>query len=753
MSHFITFIITILLSTANLYAANVVINGNMRIEDETILSHVPSEYKNRYRDKEMQDQISKNLFATNMFSNIKVYSKGNDLHIDLVENPTINKIYFEGNKKIEDDKITPYLTLKIKHILNHNSLNNDVNKIIMVYQASGRYGVDVTPKIIRLKDNRVNLVYEIKEPSKTHIAHIDFYGNKRFSDRQIRNNIQAKEYQWYRFLSDADIYHADKLLADADNIKLYYQNRGYAAVQVADPTIKLTDDKDQVFVSYIINEGEKYKFGKIDYKIALKNIDETLVKSLTITKINNQYSQKEIDKSIQNITEKLGDFGYAFTSVKAERSFNDEAKTVDITYVISSTPKYYIKNINITGNTKTVDKVIRREFHLYENDPFNQTKFNKTEYALNDLEYFEKVEIEPIQVSDDQIDINVNVKEKSTGYGNFAAGFEGDYGILGKLSYTENNLFGEGKYFAATLIRAQKDLNFNISYVDPYFFDNDYSASIDLEHTFNGRRKYLLYSEKTDSIGPKISYELYPDLEHSFGYIFKKQHISNVDSRASLFVREQMGRSSASIIQNTLSFDKRDSRINTEKGYYISITQSIAGLGGSKKYIQHELSTSYYRPVINDEIIFSIKGNFNHIKGLSGDHISIEDRFYMGGSNDFRGFKPYGLGPRDLKTNDALGGTHYSLINTQLTFPLGAPKEFNIRGALFLDVGKLTNINPKKSYSKKSFVDQDVWRASTGAGVLWDGPLGSIGVYYSHVLKKAKSDKKKALVISISTPI
>jgi outer membrane protein insertion porin family len=745
------FLVLFIFSLCNPAYAEIILKGNKRVEKETIFASLVSRTSADY-DGEVISQSIKNLYDTGFFTNVNIYHQGKDVIVEIEENPVINKIAFEGNKRIEDDKLLPELIIRQRTIFNKMRLQDDVQRIVDIYRQSGRYAVKVVPKIIQLEQNRVNVIFEVDEGDKAEVRKILFYGNEKFGDGRLRDVLTTKETRWFRFFSSTDKYDADRINYDAELLRKFYMSRGYANVVIRQPTIQLSPDKKNFIISFYIDEGQKYDFGKIDVKVNIAELSDEQLKNTIISKSSDVFDNDEIEKTVDKMTDKLGDMGYAFVNIDPEINLNHDKKIADVTFVVNETKKYYINKINIIGNTKTEDKVIRREFKIAEGDPYNQSKLTRSEQNVNSLDFFEKVEVTPAKTEEeDKLDVNVKVEEKSTGSIKFAAGLSSSSGAIGKVMFAEHNLMGKGYDFAAEVGKSQRDFDVDVSITDPYFMDSDISLGVDITHLTVQKRGLQMYKSALNQFRPRIGYNLTEDLTHSIYYLIKRDNISQIDPRAGRYITEQQGRSITSLIGHSFLFDKTDNRLKPENGYLFKINQEVAGLGGDKKFIRHEVKFAFYKPLFTEEFIFSSVNNAGHIKGISGNQVNIGDRFILGGDR-IRGFKDYGIGPRDKTTLESIGGNIYYASQNQVAFPIGFPKELGVKGIGFFDFGSLHDVDVRQAIDKDNFYNSAKIRAATGAGIMWDSPFGSVGVTYGIPVAKESHDRRRSFRFMVMTP-
>lgn len=722
------------------------IEGNERVETETIRSYITlSEYQPATRQK--IDQSLKQLFGTGLFANVEIIPKGNVILIKLTENPIVSEIAFEGNKRIKKENLTSEISLKERSLYTKEHLQNDTNRILDIYHKSGRFQTTVTPKIIILPQNRVNVVFEIDEGPKTTIKKIFFAGNNHFSDTKLASILRSKEAHWYRFFSSNDTYDPDRVDFDKELLRKFYTSQGYADFRVVSAVADLNPQRDGFLLTYTIEEGPKYKFGTIDVESRLQKVQtENLQKNVKTLK-GDVFNEEQVDSSVDAITQYLGDFGYAFVDIDPQFTRNAEDNTISIHYVIQEGRKMYINRININGNVRTLDKVIRREFRVVEGDPYNAAQIRRSEQRIKNLGFFEKVELTTARTdSPDKVDINVNIQEKSTGEINFGAGYSTTDGALVNAGIRERNLLGKGQDLRFDVTRAQRKTDGQISFTEPYFMDKDIAAGFDLFSVSTDRETESSYQSESNGIVLRASYDLTEYLRHTLRYSLKSDDITDVSTDSSLYIKEQEGQNTTSLIGQTFLYDKRNNSLNPTKGYYAKLIEDLAGLGGDSKFLRHEARAGYFIPLLHDNIVLQLSANGGYIVGLNGSDVRINERFFLGG-DDLRGFKTAGVGPRDSVTSDALGGNAYYLGSAELKFPLGLPEELDFSGLLFVDAGSLWDSDSSGSGVQQS----NSTRVSVGTGLSWGSPVGPIRIDVGFPIMKEKYDRTQQVRFSFGT--
>lgn len=731
---------------------NIVIKGNERIEEDTIKSYLNIHPGVSFNNEDLDISIKK-LYASNMFKKVEISVKGNSLIIKVIENPKINLIVFEGNSKIKTKDLDSEIALKPRAVYTKAKVQEDVNRIIDLYHKNGRFSAKVIPQIISLPQNRVNLVYKIDEGPVAKIEKIIFVGNEAYSDYRLQTELSSKETHWYYFLSSSDLFNPARLEYDRELLTRFYQSRGYADFKIISIITNVSEKKERFYITVTLDEGERYDFGKVNLKSELKdkNIDLVDLKSEITTKEGDTYDVRRVEKSVDLLIKRINDQGYAFVDVDPQVWLDNDKKLVNITYFIGESRRVYIDKINIKGNVRTADKVIRREFRLAEGDPYNATKITRSEQRINNLDFFEKANIETARTNEvDKIDLNLNLQEKSTASLNFAGGFSTTDGPLAKVGFSEPNLLGNGQQLDLSFMKSENRFDADMSFTEPYLFDMPLSGGIDLfSRTVNrDTSHYRSYDSQSEGVRFRLGYDLTEYLSHQVYYHFSHNRISNVPGDASDSIKDQEGDTNTSMIGQSLLYNKLDSNTKPTDGYLISLGQDFAGIGGSVKFLRHTIKSKYYHPIINDDVILILAAEGGIINGLDNQDVRINDRFFLGGGNNFRGFNYAGVGPRDKTDNNSLGGNRYYRGTSEVRFPLGFGKEMGLFGAVFVDVGSLYKVDVDK---RDEIWDSSSLRSSYGMGIGFTSPMGPIRVHWAVPMSKESYDREKKFDITFST--
>lgn len=719
--------------------------GAERVEPTTIATYMDIRKGDPLNDETI-DQALKSLFGTGLFADVSMNQTGDTLIVKVVENPIINEIAFEGNKRITDESLTSEIQLRPRQVFTRTKVQSDVARIYQIYQHSGRFAAQVEPKIIQLDQNRVNLVFEINEGDVTKVGSIRFVGNKRFSDDSLRDVITTSEHRWYKFLSSSDQYDQDRMAYDQEQLRKFYLKEGYADFRVISAEAEMSPDRESFFITYTIEEGERYRVGKTTVASQLRDFDAATLQDNVTLKSGDWYDADQVTASIDKMTASLGNLQYAFVTVRSDVQRNRADMTVDVAFQINETPRVFVERVDVHGNVRTQDKVIRREMQLVEGDPFNKSLLAKSEQRIKNLGFFEKVNIRSLPGSaPDKAVIDIEVAEQSTGEISVGAGFSTADGPLADLRLSEHNFLGKGQDVSVSTTIAGSRTEFDVSFTEPYFLNRDISAGFDAFHITRDLQDESSYDQRRTGGAARLGYPLSEKWRQTLKYRIENNDIQNVDEDASRFIQDQEGTRVTSAVSQRLTYDSRDSTIFPTDGWLYWLDAEYAGLGGDASYVSGKTGASYYYPV-TDSVIFNVIGETGGITGV-GEDVKINERYFMGGTN-LRGFEKSGIGPRDISTDDALGGNIFYRGSAELSFPVGLPKEYGILGHGFTDLGSLWSLDEG---ADANIVDESSLRAAAGLGLSWRSPMGPIRLDFAVPYLSEDFDKSENFRFNFGT--
>lgn len=735
----ITIIVGVSSENTRLYAQSVGtidirVEGAQRIEPDTVRSYVPIRAGQKITTQAL-DEALKKLFATGLFADVIVRREGSAIVVRVVENPIINRIAFEGNKRVSNDILEDEVKLRPRIVYTRSRVQNDVQRLIDVYRRNGRFAVTVEPKVIQLPQNRVDLIFEITEGPVTEIRRIGFVGNVKYSDSDLRSVVRTKETAWYRFLTADDIYDPDRLTFDRELLRRFYLSNGYADFRVVSAIAELAPNREGFFITFTIEEGERYRFGKIDVAAKLRDLSSDQLKGLIKVKNGDWYNADVVKNVVLNLTDAVSTLGYAFVDIRPRVKRKKKERVIDITFRVREGPRVFVERIDITGNVRTIDSVIRREMVLVEGDAFNASKTRRARKKIRNLGFFEKVDVKNVVGSrPDKTVLQVKVRERSTGEISFGAGFSTTNGFLGNVGIRERNLLGKGQDLLLKTTIAAESSEIDLQFTEPYFLDRKLSGGFDLFRTTKDLQDESSFQRKSFGAGLRLGFEYSDIFRQRLRYRITREEVTDVASIASLAIQEQEGAAVKSEISQILTYDGRDDLFLPTKGVVARFNTALAGLGGVVKYIRTNVKATKYFP-ITEKFIGSIGGSAGYIIGL-GKEIRIVDRFFLGGPS-LRGFSVAGAGPRDETTGDSVGGKFFYRGSAQVTFPIGLPSEFGVKGRMFSDIGSLSN----SESTLATITDEKSLRASVGFGLSWRSPFGPILIDFAKALLKEDFDK------------
>ena len=741
----------------------IIVSGNERIEQSTILSYLPIGVGDTV-DPARIDLALKALFRTDLFSDVKVGLSGGDLTIQVVENPIINRVVFEGNSGLKEDKLRDEITVRPRGIFTRAKVQSDIQRIIELYRRSGRIAATVTPKIVELPQKRVDLIFEIDEGQKSGVLGVNFLGNVEFSDNDLKDVVVTEESAWYRFFSNNANYDPDRLEYDKEQLRKHYRNRGFYDFRVISAIAELSPARNGFAITYTLEEGPEYKFGKISVETELKKLDTAVLTQLVPIRSGDLYEDERIESATDALTFAAGAAGFAAVDVRPRYVADPATRTVDVVFQVNEGPRVYVNRIDIVGNTQTLDPVIRRELNLVEGDAYNRALVDRSKNNLRALGFFKDVTIEETPTaSPDRTDLLVKVEEQPTGELTFSAGYSSVDQLMIDLGITQRNFRGRGQDARARVSWGSYRKQLDFSFTEPRFMDRNLRAGMDLYYFVYDLSDYSSY--KTTSLGSnvRIGFPLTANAFMTMRYVLREDDVQVPDyycdpsqQQVSQTLCDQRGRYTTSLLGYQVTLDHRNDPVRPTRGYFVSAAQDFAGLGGDVKYLRSEIEGGWYHG-FNKDFVLSLSGSAGYITGWGDDVIRINDRFYKGG-NSFRGFRVAGIGPRDTSfgRSDALGGEAFAIGSAELTVPTFIPQQYGIRASLFTDVGTLGILDDSVKIGTDGqqipgIYDDLSLRASAGLSVFWRSPMGPIRFDFSHILQREDYDRVETFRFSQTT--
>ncbi len=727
---------------------SITVVGTQRLEGDTVRSYI------RLRTGQLwtqasADQALKDLYATELFADVAVRNNSGAVVIEVRENPVVNRIILEGNKRIKNDKIEPEIKLAPRQIYSRSKVRADVARIVELYKRQGRFAAVVEPKLVQLDQNRVDIVFEITEGPKSKVQQINIIGNEKFSDGDLRGEMVTKQSRFYRFFSSGTSYDPDRLAFDQQKLRQFYLTQGYADFRVVSAIAELTPDKQDFIITYVVEEGERYKFGDVKVESQIRDFDSERLTTTLRMKKGDWYNAKMVEDTVESLSETAGLFGYAFADVNPDFQRDKETLTMGITFNVAESPRVFVERIDINGNTLTQDKVVRREFRLNEGDAFNSIQVKRTAERIKSLGYFqEDLEVEQAQgTAPDRIVLTTNVEEKATGELSLSAGFSSIENFIFQGSVRQRNFRGVGQELRTNISYSSYSKSAEIGFTEPYLFDRSIAVSGDIfrrdlnSFNFFNNQRNTTYEQATTGFQLRVGVPVNEYVYFQARYGLSQDNISLDENTfftdpdgtgplpascdpivAGRFLCDATGKRLTSSLGYTLLYDDRDNRIRPTRGQSIGISQDIAGLGGSVKYVRSRINADkFWKPFGNFVFGLSIEGGYIHplenrgLESAGVDDVRLTDRFYLG-EPQMRGFDIRGVGPRVQRVffqgdivngvavntaltdrnqiqDDAIGGRAYYMGRAELQIPLGSgARELGLRPSLFLDVGSVFDV-------------------------------------------------------------
>jgi outer membrane protein insertion porin family len=725
------------------------VQGNQRLEVETVLQYTGLRIGEAY-DNERLDTALRDLLATELFADVVIAGADTgNLIVQVRENPVINRIVLEGNRRLKSDKITPEIRLSPRQIFTRSRVRADVARIIELYRRQGRYAASVEPQVVQLDQNRVDIVFEINEGPKSRVRRINIIGNERFGDGRLIGEMATREAVWWNFFQGNDSYDPDRLAFDQQKLRQFYLTQGYADFRVISAVAELTPDRRDFIITYVVEEGERYKFGELAVESEIRDFDAARLRQNLTMETGDWYDAQLVEDTLTQLNELAGLFGYAFADVRPRINRSRENLTMGVTFQVAETPRVYVERIDISGNTATRDKVIRREFRLAEGDPFNSVLVRRSRDRIQSLGFFqENLEIsqEPGSTPD-RVVLGVAVEERATGELQLSAGYSSIERFIVNLSVRQRNFMGRGQELRAAVNYSSYSKSVELGFTEPFLFDRNIAIGFDLyrrdlsSFSFFGNDRTTTYEQVSTGGQIRMGVPLTERLSLALRYGLSQDDItlnqsvyfSDPDGAGPLppacdpfiagrYLCDVIGSRITSALGYSLVWDTLNNRLRPSRGERIVLSQDFAGLGGDTRYLKTRLNAAKYWNVFNN-FIFSLSAEGGFIHSFENgtptvDPVRLPDRFFLG-NPQIRGFDIRGVGPRiqrapytadydpvtgvatnialsedpDRITDDAIGGRAYYIARAELEIPLGAGvRELGLRPSIFVDVGALWSL-------------------------------------------------------------
>ena len=727
------------------------VEGSQRIEPETVRSYLKLVEGDRFNSDVIRQSLNA-LFATGFFKDVSFERKKQDLVVRVVENPMVNTVSFKGNDLFGGDELEKVIRLKPRAIYNRAKTERDLAALRQAYRIKGLFLAEIEVQVSPLDNNQVDLTYQIQEGQKTKVDEVRIIGNHGLTDEQLTKTLLIQPVNWLSWFTETNTYDREKLLYDQSQLRKVYLDHGYVRVRVDSSVAELTPDRSAFLVTHTIHERARFKFGSVRITGDFDELPEAdMYEVLEVTE-GAWYSQRQVAASVEKLTDLIGDFGYAFLDIKPERTILDESGTVDLIFRITKGRRVYVNRIDVVGNTRTQDRVIRREITLVEGDRFSASHLRKAKGRLQKLNFFESVEVTTPPAGDsDLVNIKVKVAEQPTGTFSVGGGYSSQDSFLGTVSVSQSNFLGKGQRMVLAFTYSGRKTEYNISFTEPYFMGKELSAGFDVFKRDVDQTGQSSIKEKTYGGALHLGFPISSHLRNTISYKFTNTEIDytglNAPSRV-IQTQEALSPYLQSVVSNTLAWNNVDSRLMPSRGRIHRLTTDISGLGGDVHFVRAMMDHHLYHPLsVDSEWVGHVRGRFGISDGF-GEEIPLFERFFLGGGRSLRGFVSAGVGPRTVE-GDAYGGTHFEQINTEIFFPIVGLTDKGVRGLAFLDAGYLGDWD---------LPDDGVWksgsvRMATGVGVHWNSPLGPLRFTLSTPLVKESYDRTRVFDFSIGSTL
>ena len=737
------------------------VEGNRRIETGTILSYMLVQPGSPLEPGEI-DRSVKTLYATGLFHDVSITREGPDLIVHVVENPLVNRVLFDGNHQLTDEQLNGIVQLRTRSVFTVAAAQADRQRILDAYSAKGRYDATVEPQIIRLPENRVNVVYKINDGPETLISRITFIGNHAFSESRLADVISSRQERWWAFLSTADQYSPERLAFDKELLRQFYLKQGYVDFNVSAATAELAPDRRSFFLTFVLHEGERYRVGKITITSQLHGVTPAELRPFLKVASGDWYDGDAVGRSADAMQDAVRALGIAFVQVTPRIERDPKTHRVNLTFDTSEGPRVYVERIDIVGNTRTEDKVIRREFRIAEGDAYNEELIRATRQRLQELNFFNSVNIttQPGSAPDEAV-LTTAVSEKATGEFSLGGGYSTDAGALINTGIRERNFIGTGIDAGLNGVLAQRESSIDLSITDPYFLDRNLLAGTDVFLIQTNNLGTQPYNEQRIGFTNRIGYAVNDHLRQVWSYSLVDRRIYDIVNTNDFFLTSEAGYSLLSQISQVVTLDYRDSRIDPRSGFLLTLGTDFAGIGGDAKFVRTRVDGRYFIPLgfIGEDWGLSFAAGSGYLFPL-GTQESVIDRFYLGGDN-LRGFEIGGAGPHVVNSDgsvDSVGGRFIWTQSSEMRFPLPVPRDIGISGRAFVDVGSLTQGTFESGRCPSSpngvcpqVVGTAAPRVGAGVGVSWQTPFGLINIDVTPFVIKQRFDETQVFRFGFGT--
>lgn len=722
--------------------------GNRRIEAATVVALLAVGVGDPLTPEAVNTSI-RQLFASGLFRDAGIDVDGTRLRVRVEENPTINRVAFEGNSVVGDDVLQPNVTSRPRRAFTRAGAEADAQIITEIYRRTGRFGAQVEPVTIELPDNRVDLVFEIVEGPITRVSSINFVGNTVFSDRRLRRVIDTSEAGIFASIINTTVYDPDRLQFDGELLRRFYLSRGFADFAVQSSIAELSPDRSRFFITFTVSEGERYTFGPQTVQSLAAGLEPADFEDLIVPREGDVYNADLVERTIDRMVFLAGQRGFAFVQVRPRAIRDAEARTIGVVYELVEGPQVFVERIDIEGNSRTLDRVIRREFDLAEGDAFNSRAVENARRDIRGLGFFSGVNVQTERGSaEDRANIRVAVEEQATGSLTFGLGFSSADGPVGEISLSEANFLGRGQFVRVRTVIAGEQQVADFTFREPAFLDRDLAVGFNAYYRQEDRSDESSFEQTNIGFVPSVGFPLSENGRLTLNYRISSDEIRDVRSDASPLIKAEEGTALTSSVGYSYTYDRRNDVLDPSSGYVLTFGQEFAGLGGDATYVKTTGLARGFVSLLDEDLIFSMALEGGIINSIDYD-TRITDRFSIGG-DILRGFRRGGTGPRDFATDDALGGNIYVALRNEVSFPLGLPDELGISGGLFADAGTLFDLD-RTSAGGSTVDDSAKLRASVGASLFWDSAFGPLRINLATPVVEEDGDEDEIFRLTVGT--
>jgi outer membrane protein insertion porin family len=738
------------------------VSGNQRIASDTVRSIAGLSAGTSVTPGQINGAVQ-NLYDSGLFESVEVRPERGRLVIDVAEYPTINEISIEGNRRLKDEDLISLVGSIPRRAYSPLQAEADTQAITNAYAAAGRLAARVEPKIIRRSDNRVDLVFEVREGRVVEVNRISFTGNRKYSDRRLRRTIDSKQAGLFRALVRRDTFIPERLEFDKEKLRNFYLKRGYIDANVLSSSADFARERNSFGVNFQVQEGQQYTFGELTISSPEPDVNVDDYSKAMKLKTGSVYNPEKVNTTLERMDVIAAQSGLPFVQAQPRVTRNDETRTLDIEFELVRGRKLFIERIDIEGNSDTLDRVIRREFESIEGDPFNARKVQEAADRIRALGHFATVDVQTREGSSPgQVVIDVNVEEQPTGTLGFGIGYGTDDGLAGNVTLTEDNFLGRGQSVSLAISTTSDNRQFVFNFVEPKLFDRDLALGLNFSYVTTDSDR-VSYNTRQFEFRPSLEFPIGEFSRLKTSFLLSSDRVT-ADTAASPLIAAENGSRSTAGFGLGYTYDRRNSPIDPTAGFVFSIDQTLAGIAGDNKYYKAVVNAKGYRSLFNEEVVLSAEVEGGYLKSFGGGTTSIIDRFQLGG-NTLRGFESFGLGPRvvdpdpanpGVNFNESLGGNFYALARLEASFPIGLPEEYGVYGGVFFDVGSVWGLDNTTATAGGTTVNASSadfeLRSAIGVSLFWDTAFGPLRFNFAKPIKYVNGvDKTESFNFTIDT--